>query len=454
MSICVRPQLHGLLEGAEQSRTLAQTKAMGVELDADTPTRTVVEIVASCTDRARRLLAAALLDYVLRLDPLVSEVRLKGIDADVVEELDGRLPLEVVEDSAHHGTADYRVAVGGEVDGCDLLLDAEGWLVAFGEPIEERRGRVVVPNPVGPLAAAALGAAEVFKALFALNYPTVAYSKRFLSAQGNFSFFDYSPTGANPLLEAIELDTFLVGLGGVGAGFVRTLGELGGNAYGRMRLIDLDCLSIDNLNRVTYGTLAQAQAEELKVEVAATYLRNRLSSLIVSEHSVPFEEFKRSLASTRNERRYDVVVTALDNDEIRHEVQRDLPRVLIDGATGRDLNMVVERVLFGQWGCLGCTRHGRGARPAEAREGEGCGNAPEPRAPAVSFLSAFPGILAAGELIKESMGAEGSLCGSFEHIFNYPLSAEMVTQAAQRDDCQVRCKMANRLDQYRLKYGD
>ena len=49
-----------------------------------------------------------------------------------------------------------------------------------------------------------------------------------------------------------------------------------------------------------------------------------------------FSEFKRLLSPRRNDRHYEVIVTALDDDDVRHEVQRELPRVLVDAATGRD----------------------------------------------------------------------------------------------------------------------
>jgi hypothetical protein len=66
----------------------------------------------------------------------------------------------------------------------------------------------------------------------------------------------------------------------------------------------------------------------------------------------------------------------------------------------------VERVEFGRYGCLGCSR-----RPIDAGGTDGrCDAAPYPCAPSLSFLSSFPGILAAGELIKEAMGT-GQLRG-------------------------------------------
>src|SRR5205823_2792080 len=95
-----------------------------------------------------------------------------------------------------------------------------------------------------------------------------------------------------------------------------------------------------------------------KVDEAKDFLVERTPNLRVEPYPYRFAKFKRELGRRRQDRRYDVVITGLDNDPARHEVQRELPRVLIDGATGRDANVTVERVVLGEWGCLGCTRQG------------------------------------------------------------------------------------------------
>jgi hypothetical protein len=69
----------------------------------------------------------------------------------------------------------------------------------------------------------------------------------------------------------------------------------------------------------------------------------------------------------------------------------------------------------------------------------------------LSFLSSFPGILAAGELIKEAMG-RGQLRGHFDHIFRYGPNPELAGIRAIRADCQVGCSRPSKLSQYREKY--
>jgi hypothetical protein len=113
--------------------------------------------------------------------------------------------------------------------------------------------------------------------------------------------------------------------------------------------------------------------------------------------------------------------------------------------------MVVERVLLGQWGCLGCTR--RAPPPSTAvDEKAACDQFPDDRAPSISFLSALPGILAAGELIKEASSGEGSLRGAFRHVFFYGLNPDMLDESEQVDTCVVRCGAPNVVREYAKKY--
>jgi ThiF family len=444
----LRPRLSKLIESAE-NRILRQLETFGVgEKEAVDAAGTIVEIrVPNRASRSQRLLARALLDMVLRLDPLVVEVRAEGFDRATLEEIGARVPFEDCERS--NGTADYVISVG-EVADADLVLDGSGWLVDLGGTIQGDREDPML-NPVGPMAAAALGAGEAFKALFAKTYPHAPASGRFIAARGRFSFFDYTPDGANPPLEPFVLDAFMVGAGGVGAGVISIVGELGDSVSGCLRLIDHDLLDIDSINRVSYARWQAAVDHEQKAIEAKRYLDARLGKLKVDAYPERFGDFKRKLAPRRADRLYDVMLTALDDDDVRHEAQRDLPRVLIDGATGRHANMVVERVILGEWGCLGCTRRPPAAAPAVDGKAA-CDQFPDKLAPSISFLSALPGILAAGELIKESAGGGGSLKGAFAHVFFYGLNPDMLDESEQVDSCKVRCGASNVLREYAKKY--
>jgi hypothetical protein len=442
--LVVRPRLHEFVS-AEESRTLKQLEALGIDSNhgAKTPNRTVAMKLVGRGGASRQLLAYALLDYVLRLDPLVGAVHLHGFDEPEVRAVGKRVPIEF---DAPEGQPDLAVAIGIAAGDDDLTIDGCGWLTSIGAPLVEVEEPIA--NPVGPRAAAAIGAGEIFKMLFQLNYPDSQYARRFTPAAGTFSFFDYGFDGESPPLDPVVLDASLIGAGGVGAGVIATVGDLKRNVSGVFQIVDADTLSRDNLNRVTYARVQSAIDEIEKVAEAADYLRRRTANLTVRPHPYRFEVYKHQLAPRRRDRRYDVVLTGLDDDLVRHEVQRELPRVLIDGATGRDANMIVERVMLGEWGCLGCTRQNN----PPPTGGEQCDVFPDERAPSISFLSALPGILATGELIKESLGGRRSLSGSFEHIFVYGLNSDLVRQAAASPTCRIQCSRDSVRAAYRRKY--
>jgi molybdopterin/thiamine biosynthesis adenylyltransferase len=438
--ITLRPKLHDLV-GSAASRTVAQLHELGVE-----PSTRQVSIgvsVPRSADPARWLLAETLIDMLLRLDPLIGEVIVNtpGRDASWVADLARRLPLEQYEGAA---APQYSIGIGDASSNANLTVDGVGWLASVGAPVENADDG----NPIGPLSAASLATAEAFKWAFGAMYSERAVALQLTPWSGVFSLATYDFDGVSPAIEEVRLDATLIGLGGVGAGVVRAVSALEDRVTGSLALVDADVLTTDNLNRVSYASLDAATSGTHKVDEAARRLRQRCPRLDVSAHPMTFEQYKQQIPR-RQDRRYDVIITGLDNDDIRWEVQRDLPRILIDGATGRDMNTKVERVEFGRYGCLGCSRHTPPLTTDAADEN--CDAPPDIRAPSLSFLSSFPGFLAAGELIKESLG-DGQLRGSFDHIFRYGPNPDQRGMAGFRDDCTVGCRKDSKLGQYRAKY--
>lgn len=436
--ITLVPRLHAMV-GSAASRNVAQLRELGVEPSARS-VRIGVTVGAS-PGPAQWLLTATLVDMLLRLDPLVGAVIVDGADAateSMATELGVCLPLALEERGR---PADFSVGVG--IGGFDLMIDGAGWIATIGEPAAISDDG----NPVGPLTAAAFGAAEVFKWAFAAVYPDRAQLVEMVPWRGRFSAFSYDLDSVSPPLPDVRISTTLVGTGGVGAGFIRTVAALGLRVAGTLDLVDDDVLTTHNLNRVSYATLAGAEAGADKVAEAKSYLQRKCPNLAVADHAEKFAAFK-ARTPRRADRLYDVIVTGLDDDQVRWEVQRDLPRILIDGSTGKDLVARVERVEFGRYGCLGCSR-----RPSPAAVGghQACDVAPDPYAPSLSFVSALPGILAAGEVLKEALGG-GGLRGHFDHVFRYGPNPDLSGTPAIRGDCQVSCGKPSKLDQYRKKY--
>ena len=205
--LVLRPKLHALID-AEEDRNLRQLEAFGVDT-TDPPNGTTIGIrVTPGATAEQQLLAEALADLTLRLDPLVDEVRLEGFTEAWLGSVRERVPVELA-DTARG--ADLTVSIGPGFGAPDLMVDAAGWVAAVNAEAHAPAGGIV--NPIGALAAAALGTGEIFKIAFARAFADAPYARRFEPAEGAFSFFDYRYEGANPPLEPVAIDATLVGAG-------------------------------------------------------------------------------------------------------------------------------------------------------------------------------------------------------------------------------------------------
>lgn len=436
--ISIRPRLRDLVL-PETSRTTTQLEALGAQREVASGFVVGLHLGGN---GARALLSRALVDFIVRLEPLVDRVLLTGDGSDALaRELAVRYPVEL--DRASLGMAEDLVIAmpGAGAAAADLVVDGAGWIAAIGD----KTGAEDDGNPVGALAAADLCAAEAFKIMFARAWPDSPSAAQFSAWSGEFSTHSYSMAGPSPAVGPFAIDALLVGAGGVGAGLVLVLGGLGPIVSGHLAVVDSDVVELHNLNRLMFAKLASARRREAKVADVQAYLAARCPRLLVASFRETFATY-RDRIPRRRDRRFPLVVTGLDADDIRHEVQFETPCVLIDGSTGRNANCRVERVRFGRSGCLGCTR-----RPGAAQAGAACDAFPDAQAPSISFLSSLPGILAGGEIIKHGHGDVGSLPGYFEHIFLAGPNEDMLGVPAQVDGCLVGCREPAVLAQFGTK---
>src|ERR1700693_407010 len=207
----------------DRTRIMLTNLGISHESVGESHGRAVVVRVGESADAARLLAAAQLVDLLVRLQPLVGAVYVDSRDPyAVVGDLGERFPVEVREAEATEDVS-LAVAVGTESETCDMVVDGAGWCLSVG-------GTCAViddGNSVGPMAAAAIGAGEVFKFLFREAHPDEKLAKRFEFQNGPFSLWDYSTTLSSPPLQPFELGAILVGAGGVGAGVITTLAALG-----------------------------------------------------------------------------------------------------------------------------------------------------------------------------------------------------------------------------------
>jgi hypothetical protein len=342
------------------------------------------------------------------------------------------------------------------------------------------------PNPVGPSLAAGLAAAEVFKRLIA-DLPLRPGLKIRRAGSMVMSAYDYGlAEGRNPAIpEAVDVDGLVVvGLGGIGAAWVAAASSLTA-LKGQLFLVDRDPLDVTSHNR---HLVSRPGDSGPKVKLAA-------DALAFHPHVVPvelwFDEFLKEHGD-----RHELVVVGVDRDVVRREIQASLPKVILNAGTSDDASLRVTRHDFIHGACLSCiSRDDLVDHPAERQLASQLGltlevvldfaasNAPVPAgilrggnalsedqisvladqplpeiqirvcselqllagtqqpAVSISFLSAIPGYLLLGEVIKERAwpSHRAPLNVEVNHAFMSTLGrphADLLHgRLSKRDDC-------------------
>jgi molybdopterin/thiamine biosynthesis adenylyltransferase len=224
-----------------------------------------------------------------------------------------------------------------------LTVWADGWHVY----LKSAPGRAPAfgpPNPVGPCVAAGLCAAAIFKTLIA-GLPLRPGLRVMTAAPLVLSTYDYQlQEGANPAIpEATNVSgAVLIGAGGIGAALVAAAAALAG-LEGDFRIVDGDTIDITSHNRLLVGRPGD---NGFKVDLAAQAL-----SFHPGTRPVPvwFEDFVQQGGD-----KLDLVIVGVDQDRVRREIQATLPRIILNAGTSNDASFRVTRHNFEQGACLSC----------------------------------------------------------------------------------------------------
>jgi molybdopterin/thiamine biosynthesis adenylyltransferase len=361
------------------------------------------------------------------------------------------------------------------------VINSDGWLARVssgGTSLPAASGRA---NPVGALAAACLGVADVFKRLIRLK------EGRGRPFDGlTFSLHSYRCGEDNPgpaLPADLPLDLLLVGAGAIGNGIVHLLSRL--PASGRAWIVDAQTFQEENL-----GTCLLIGPQDLGTPKAAFAERVLCGRLRARGFHEGLAMFQARLGAEVPYPR--LVVTGLDNIDARHEAQALWPDVIIDGAIG-DFPCQVSRHRWGEDGaCLICLfRHppgpaaeavasrATGLSPARVQQAEAAVTdddvraAPADRqewlrerlgrqicsvvqegvaqqisqdgqrrgfAPSVPFVACLSACMVVAELVKVAAGWATALETRFQFdSLRGPASGEMIPQEKRRDcECAER----------------
>jgi hypothetical protein len=279
-------------------------------------------------DAARQTLIL-LANEVLRFCPNVT-VELPAAAHELVRALE-LLAVDIHGSSAIAlGTSDSDsfdaiVSIGTEIRAVAnwITINSDGWLCRVGTS----NGKAVtlpraytLPNPFGALGAACLGAGQAFLAL--VGKPRLLHAieiSLYTLEQGAPG--ELAP-GPDLATDPVELDVLLVGCGGVGNGWVYAVRRA--PAVGRVEAVDHQALRPENLG--AYVCATRPRLNRPKVQVVKEELE---PAFMVVAHAERFRFFKARFGYGQS---YvpDLVISALDNPQTRHDVQRLWAPLTID----------------------------------------------------------------------------------------------------------------------------
>jgi len=349
--------------------------------------------------------------------------------------------------SAKTGEAAITLAFGQPGSPHSVAVASSGWQVAVGRPLTGPPG-----NEIAAAFAGILASVEAIKTMLL----AVGIQDRTLEPwTGVASLWDYGLPGApGPALpESLDLGgCVFLGCGGIGSAMAWATALL--NLTGSPLAIDDDHLDLTSLNRHLTATHREALTAMPKADAFVTLLNSAGAS--AQSIKVRWQDLDPDTRGSRA-----LVAVSVDDDASRRELQLDFPRVILNAGNSDTGLYRVTRHDFIHGACLRCVSrsdlraHGpeesaarrlgltlddispylvrndvlpydllqratiddadrdriRGLRARQAL-GVVCATfAPVPDLPALSMppLSAAPGVLLAGELVKARIGGHPAL---------------------------------------------
>jgi molybdopterin/thiamine biosynthesis adenylyltransferase len=201
-------------------------------------------------------------------------------------------------------------------------INSNGWLARVSSVDTNLPADTENDNPIGALAAACLGAGEVFKRLIALKPERGELLNGF-----SFSLRTYRADDADAgpqLPDSLTVDLLMVGAGAIGNGLAHLLSRLAGR--GRIHVVDSQDYGEENLG--TCIMIGPHEVGRAKARAMASLLSR--PDLDVQGFVMPFDQYAEQQSDTPA-----LVINGLDNIPGRHDVQRLLwPDLVVDGAIG------------------------------------------------------------------------------------------------------------------------
>ena len=225
------------------------------------------------------------------------------------------------------------------------VINSNGWLARVSSSSKPLASQCSQPNPLGALAAASFGVAEVFK--------RTALKREFfdLFDRLTFSCFDFSVGGEDPgppLPASVQLPpTLFLGQGAIGNANVLLAGQL--PLRGKALLFDKDRYGKENLGTCVLLGREGAARHVPKAEWNRAHLRAAGSGIDAEYLCDDIERAKLAV-----EPYLALVINGLDQVEPRHAAQDLWPDAIVDGALRRFQCQFVAYDHDAGFACLRC----------------------------------------------------------------------------------------------------
>jgi hypothetical protein len=304
-----------------------------------------------------QLMALALVELLSRLFPFTSVICRPELRAHAALPPGDRLLTARIADARSHGhPADGRtvsdappltITVGAAGDQADVHVDGNAWQSYVGtHPSLLAEGELSL-LPIGPLCAAARGAAQVLQLVFA---DTLSHVAPIESCYSSALAYDASsmPLDDPDLPMPSSLDAALVGVGSVGGAAVYLLARMP-FLSGSIALIDDQTLESRNYVRAILAEYELAGAEAVKVEVAAVALAHH-KSLRCEPEQMTVAEY---VALRSPDASLPLIGCAVDSIASRRSIQDLMPLEIVNAACS-DVGVLVSGHRTDDGPCLYC----------------------------------------------------------------------------------------------------
>ncbi len=297
---------------------------------------------AGCFLDSIRLLVRICPNITVVIPPTCStlRVRAKGLSQRVTFGKELVFRDEMVDMAGY----DAILSVGSEVrpDLPWTAINSNGWVARVSSGDKELPTECGVQNPIGALAAASLGVGEVFKRLIGLRPERGEFLNGFSYSLRQYRSENGKDTGPELPID-LRADILVVGAGAIGNGLIHLIAQL--PFRGRISIVDSQEYGIENLG--TCILIGPGDLLKPKAQILAEHLQR--ITIDARGFHMPFEQYASDISDIPA-----IVINGLDNIDVRHEVQRSWPDVVIDGAIGDFTCQVSRHPWPDDIACLNC----------------------------------------------------------------------------------------------------